>query len=278
MKNIELIKNKKYKESSVFIPENLLREARRQKLIKNCNVPKICVLDPDGDIVNYLIKERRTSLNKCWACYHTKLYDFKIKDIEFGIIGCAVGGAFAVLLAEQLFASGCELLISITSAGVIYSPPKETHYILIKKALRDEGTSYHYLPPEFDSKINPEILKELVPLFKEKKLHLKNGDSWTTDAPYRETPSAIKYAKRGKIIAVEMEAASLYAFAKAKNKYVVCFAHLTNTMAQNEGEFEKGFENGSLDSLNVIYYSARILNNSILNRNLTNRDDIKNEN
>jgi len=278
MKNIEIIKNKNYKESSVFMPKNLLREARRQKSIKKCNVPKICVLDPDGDIVNYLLKERRISLNKCWACYHTKLYNFKIKNIELGIIGCAVGGAFAVLLAEQLFASGCELLISITSAGVIYSPSGETNFILIKKALRDEGTSYHYLPTELDSKINPKILKELLPLFKEKKLHLKSGDSWTTDAPYRETPSAIKYAKKKKIIAVEMEAASLYAFAKARNKYVVCFAHLTNTMAQNEGEFEKGFENGSVDSLNVIYYTARILNKNILNNRLTNKKEIQSEN
>ncbi|MCB0749458.1 MAG: uridine phosphorylase, partial [Ignavibacteriae bacterium] len=134
MKNIEIIKNKNYKESSVFMPENLLREARRQKSIKNCNVPKICILDPDGDIVNYLQEKNRITLNKCWACYHTRLYNFKIEDIEFGIIGCAVGGSFAVLLAEQLFVSGCELLISITSAGVIFPPPEGTNYILIKKA------------------------------------------------------------------------------------------------------------------------------------------------
>ncbi|MHB1687891.1 MAG: nucleoside phosphorylase [Ignavibacteriaceae bacterium] len=264
MNNFEIIKHKDYHAQSAFTPENLLREARRQKSIKNCNVPKICVLDPDGDIVNYLLKEKQTTLNKCWACYHTKLYNFKIKNIEFGIIGCAVGGSFAVLLAEQLFVSGCELIISITSAGAIYSPPKGTNYILIKKALRDEGTSYHYLPPEPESKINPKILKELFPLFKKKILHLKIGDSWTTDAPYRETPSAIKYAKKKKINAVEMEAASLYAFAKSKNKNVVCFAHLTNTMAQNEGDFEKGTENGSVDSLKIIYHTAKILNKKIL--------------
>lgn len=277
MKNIEIIKNKNYKESSVFMPENLLREARRQKSIKNCNVPKICILDPDGDIVNYLQEKNRITLNKCWACYHTRLYNFKIEDIEFGIIGCAVGGSFAVLLAEQLFVSGCELLISITSAGVIFPPPEGTNYILIKKALRDEGTSYHYLPPKLFVKINPKILNELFPLFNEKKLHLKSGDSWTTDAPYRETPSAIKYSKKKKIIAVEMEAASLYAFAKAKNKNVICFAHLTNTMAQNEGEFEKGLENGSLASLDVIYYSARVLIKNILNNKLTINKELQSE-
>ena len=54
------------------------------------------------------------------------------------------------------------------------------------------------------------------------------------------------------ILAVEMEAAALYAFAKAKNKQVICFAHLTNTMAQQHGDFEKGEENGSVNALKLI--------------------------
>ena len=64
-----------------------------------------------------------------------------------GIIGKAVGGPFAVLLAEQLFASGCNLIINITSAGRISPCLVTPSYILIDKALRDEGTSFHYLPP-----------------------------------------------------------------------------------------------------------------------------------
>ncbi len=206
------------------------------------------------------------------ANHLAKLYNFKIKNIELGIIGYAVGGSFAVLLAEQLFVSGCKLIISVTSAGVIYSPPNGTNYILIKNALQDEGTSYHYLPPELVSKINPKILKELLPLLKKKNIHLKIGDSWTTDAPYRETPSAIMQAKKKKINAVEMEAASLYAFAKAKDKSVVCFAHLTNTMAQYEGDFEKGPENGSLDWLYVIYNTAKTLNKNILKKRKKNEN------
>ena len=47
--------NKNYNEPSVFTPENLLREARRQKNINNCKVPDVCVLDPDRDLVDYLI-------------------------------------------------------------------------------------------------------------------------------------------------------------------------------------------------------------------------------
>jgi uridine phosphorylase len=259
MNNIKLIQNKNYSEASVFTPENLLREARRQKKIKKCNVPKICVLDPDGDILKFLQKHKQATLNKCWACYHTELFNFRFNEIEFGIIACAVGGSFAVLLAEQLFASGCSLLISVTSAGTIMPPPNNARYILIKNALRDEGTSYHYLPPESEVEINPGILKKLFPALKKNNIQIDVGNSWTTDAPYRETPKAIKYAKDKKVTAVEMEAASLYAFAKAKEKDVVCFAHLTNTMAVKEGDFEKGIENGSVESLDIIYHTSKTL-------------------
>ncbi len=256
---IELIKHKDYKEPSVFTPENLLREARRQKNINNCNVPEVCILDPDGDILKYLRKNKQAMLNKCWACYHTELYSFSCNKIEFGIIACAVGGSFAVLLAEQLFVSGCSLLISVTSAGLILPPPKNVRYILIKEALRDEGTSYHYLPPETKTGINSALLRKLNPLMKKRKIQIGAGKSWTTDAPYRETSTAIEIAKSKKVNAVEMEAASLYAFAKAKKKDVVCFAHLTNTMAQEEGDFEKGHENGSVDWLNIIYHTTMLL-------------------
>ena len=58
---------KNYEERSVFTPENLLREARRQKLIDDCVIPKVCILDPDGDIVEYLHKNNQLELCKYWA-------------------------------------------------------------------------------------------------------------------------------------------------------------------------------------------------------------------
>jgi uridine phosphorylase len=57
-----------------------------------------------------------------------------------------VGASFAVLVAEEMFASGCDLLISITSSGQINPRGATPYFILIDRALRDEGTSYHYLP------------------------------------------------------------------------------------------------------------------------------------
>ena len=79
--------------------------------------------------------------------------------ISFGIIGCAVGAAFSVLLAEQAFACGCELLISISSAGQIIASATAPYFILIERALRDEGTSYHYLPPARYAEADPTLIR-----------------------------------------------------------------------------------------------------------------------
>lgn len=251
--------NKHYHEPSVFTPENLLREARRQKSIGNCKVPEICVLDPDGDLVNYLIRTNQATINECWACYHTQLYNVKQNDFEFAVLGCAVGSSFAVLIAEQLFASGCKTLISITSAGIINATKNNSKFVLIQQALRDEGTSYHYIPPSETSIINPDLFENLTAYYLTTDLSIETGISWTTDAPYRETQAAITEAKKLNAVCVEMEAAALYAFAKAKHKNIICFAHLTNTMAQTEGDFEKGEEMGSLDTLELIHHTIKAI-------------------
>lgn len=256
---MSILENKYYNEESVFKPENLLREAKRQKSLPDCNVPAICLLDPDGDIIEYLLKSRKAKLNDCWACYHTKLYSFQQDGMEMGIIGCVVGASFAVLIAEQLFVSGCELVISVTSSGIVKKVAESINYILIKEAVRDEGTSYHYLPREKISSINADLLIRLENTLIRESPNVLIGKSWTTDAPYRETSTAIENMKIAGVNVVEMEAAALYAFAEVKNKKVICFAHITNSMAQNELDFEKGLENGSIASLQLIHLTAKSL-------------------
>jgi hypothetical protein len=140
-----ILDHKHYDRPSVFTAEHLLREARRQKSISPGQVPAVCVLDPDGDLEDYLHTSNRAQYDPTWACYHTRLSTFSHEQIEYGIVGRVVGAPFAVLVAEELFASGCRLIISITSAGQILALGDPPYFMLIERALRDEGTSYHYL-------------------------------------------------------------------------------------------------------------------------------------
>lgn len=253
-----ILDNKYYNHESVFLPENLLREARRQKKKKDCKIPSICVLDPDGDLTDYLIRNNVALKNDCWACYHSTLYSFQSDNETIGIIPCVVGSPYAVLVAEQLFVSGCQLLISITSAGIIKEPSNSKRFALITNAIRDEGTSYHYLPTGQPSILNAGLLEALHFYSVKEQCPFFEGSSWTTDAPYRETQPVIDYMKQQNTVCVEMEASALYALSAVKNYAIICFAYLTNSMAQSEGDFEKGEEFGSLDSLNLIRFILRI--------------------
>ena len=247
---VPILRHKQYQAPSVFTPQALLREACRQKDIRESIVPEICILDPDGDIVRHLRATGRGERLPTWACYHTDLYAFEHAGRNYGIIGCAVGASFAVLLAEELFASGCRLLISMTSAGRILPVREPPYFIIIDRALRDEGTSYHYLPPSDWSTADPGLVRSAEAALAGKNVQV--GPAWTTDAPFRETEAAIAAAESAGVLAVEMEAAALYAFAQARQKPVLCLAHITNQMGRIEGDFEKGAADGAQDSLEVI--------------------------
>lgn len=252
-----LLDAKDYAAPSVFQPENLLREARRQKSLPAGEVPPVCVLDPDGDLEAYLVRAGIAKPSPYWACYHTTLVEFEHAGISFGIVGRAVGASFAVLVAEQLFASGCRLLINITSSGQIADSGPTPYFILIEKALRDEGTSHHYLPPARFAHADPALLARFGPALEQAGVKIVPGATWTTDAPYRETEAAIAAARDAGALAVEMEAAALYAFARALGRPVICFAHVTNQMAVVEGDFEKGEAGGAHDALLLLAAIAR---------------------
>jgi uridine phosphorylase len=244
-----ILDNKHPSMPSVFAPAALLREARRQKGLDTLEVPPVCILDPDGDLVRRL---RQTGVAKPfagWPCYHTELDTFDLGGQRVGIVGRVVGASFAVLVAEELFASGCQLLVSLTSAGQIVPAGRPPYFVVIDRSLRDEGTSYHYAPPSEFAEADPNLVKKAATALAKSGLHGVVGASWTTDAPFRETAKAIEVARSKGILAVEMEAAALYTFARAAGVRVLCLAHVTNTMGQAGDDFEKGEADGTRDAL-----------------------------
>lgn len=253
-----ILRRKHHLGPPVFTADALLREARRQKGVATGAVPEVCVLDPDGDIMRHLVASKRAHWLTAWPCYHTDLYTFEDEGLVYGMVGCAVGAAFAVLVAEELFASGCRLLLSVTSAGQILPVQTPPYFIIIDRALRDEGTSYHYLPPTDYSLADSHLVELANASLASSGVAMRVGATWTTDAPFRETTDAIEAAREAGILAVEMEAAALYAFAAARQKPVLCLAHVTNQMGRVDGDFEKGSDDGAEEALNVIARIGRV--------------------
>ena len=248
-----LFERKDHTAPSVFRPENMLREARRQKALDRGTVPPVCVIDPDGDMVSHVRRKFSARLWRKLGLLSTRgCGEWTAGGARCGIIGQVVGGSFSVLVAEQLFASGCELLVNIASAGQITDVGPPPYYILVERALRDEGTSHHYLPPTAYAEADPTLVDLAARVFARAGHVLHRGATWTTDAPFRETAAAIDIRRRQGILAVEMEAAALYAFAAACARPVICLAHVSNQLGCREGDFEKGEGNGAGGSLDLV--------------------------
>lgn len=257
-----ILDNKQTSTPSVFAPAALLREARRQKGLDIVPVPPVCILDPDGDLVRRLRKTGAAKPFAGWPCYHTELDTFDLGGQQVGIVGRVVGASFAVLVAEELFASGCQLLVSLTSAGQIVPAGQPPYFVVIDRSLRDEGTSYHYAPPSEFAEADPDLVKDAATALAKSGLRGIVGASWTTDAPFRETAQAIEAARSRGILAVEMEAAALYAFAHSAGVRVLCLAHVTNMMGQAGDDFEKGEADGTREALAALAIIIACLNDA----------------
>ncbi len=238
-------------EPPVFKPANLLEAARSRKRLPKVSVPAGCLLDFDGELVEHLVASGKAREDAAWPCFHTRLFRWRAGDEEHGVIGGTIGAPFAVLVAEELFALGCGALVSISSAGLVAKRLSPPFFLLIERALRDEGTSSHYRRPGRYADAEPSLIAAVRRRVERLPVSVHTGSSWTTDAPFRETKSLIAARRREGIVSVEMEAAALLTFGKALDKPVVCLAHVTNSMATREEDFEKGGDTGLADSLSV---------------------------
>jgi uridine phosphorylase len=152
-----------------------------------------------------------------------------------------IGGPYAVLVAEQLWAAGAQVIVGITSAGRVSPALPLPSVVIIDEAVRDEGTSLHYVPPSTTiATPTPGIVEILGRELSSVAAHVRRGAAWTTDAPYRETADQLRlWADRG-VLAVEMQAASLFAFAQARAANVAMVALVSNSVDATADPFDTG--------------------------------------
>ena len=227
-------------EASVFRPENLLERAAQLLGKRRGPIPRCCVLDFDAELVPIASEHFGAALCNTWACFHTTLLRLECVGLEMGLVAGTVGAPFAVLVAEQLIASGCRHVVGYSSAGAIADRLELPCLVVPETALRDGGTSYHYLPPTRWAQARGELPGILARHAARCGLPVHRGASWTTDAPYRETESEIARHRTAGVLSVEMESAALMALAEARGAEIASLLHVTNSFATAETDFEKG--------------------------------------
>jgi len=185
------------------------------------------------------------------------MFALELEGMPCGLIARTIGGSYAVLIAEQLHAAGARLIIGLTSAGRVLPDLPLPCLLVVTSAIRDEGTSYHYLPPSREVACPTAIAPLLAGQLSTTGWEVRSGKVWTTDAPYRETETQLRsWAEEG-VVAVEMQAAALFAFGKASGAAVAMVAIVSNAVDHAGQQFDTGPQEDGLRILQSLARAAR---------------------
>ncbi len=239
-------------EPTAFRPEDLVEAVREQRGKGNGSIPPLGVLEFDGDLIDKLIARGEVRRCEDWPCFHTDMWLWPKDEPRCGIVAQTIGGPYTVLIAEQMAVCGMKAVVGLASAGRIGRALPLPGIVVADEAVRDEGTSLHYLAPSETVTGDAKLAEALTVAMKEVGLPVRQGLVWTTDAPYRETRSQIDHwASRG-VLAVEMQAASLFAFGQARGISTGLVAHVTNAIDHDGEPFHKGPEDADIAMLAAI--------------------------
>jgi uridine phosphorylase len=225
--------------------------------VGNAALPAICFLEFDGDLTDWLVEQRIAAPFDSWACFHTTMFSLELEGARCGIIARTIGGPYAVLIAEQLRAAGTRLIIGLTSAGRVAPDLPLPGLVVASSAIRDEGTSYHYLASGHEVSCPPHLTLPMARELSCTGLAVRIGKVWTTDAPYRETNTQLDKWARAGALAVEMQAASLFAFGPARKAQVAVVARVSNAMDHEGSQFDTGSHDQGLTILRALTRAGR---------------------
>jgi len=243
-------------EPTAFRPEDLVAAVRRQRGAGRGSIQPLGVLEFDGDLTDKLIA--RGEVRRCadWPCFHTEMWLWPRDEPRCGIVARTIGGPYTVLIAEQMAVCGVRAVVGLASAGRIGRTLPLPGVVVADEAVRDEGTSLHYLPASETVRGDAALAGALAEAAAPVGLPVRRGRVWSTDAPYRETRSQIEHwAARG-VLAVEMQAASLFAFGRARGVATGLVAHVTNGLDHDGEPFHKGPEDADAALLGAIVRAA----------------------
>lgn len=186
------------------------------RIIQPRDVPEHGVICFFREVVEKIAKEQdaKVVIENHWEDGPHPIYEIEYIGRRLAFYQPGVGAPLAAGLMEEAIAYGCRKFIACGGCGVLEKGMAVGNLIVVSGAVRDEGTSYYYLPPESEVAAHPKGIAALEAVLQESKVPYRKGKTWTTDAPYRETRQRMKRRIDQGCITVEMEAAALIAVAQ----------------------------------------------------------------
>jgi uridine phosphorylase len=189
------------------------------KLIRALDLPEHCVICFFREVIDKVIAEyhAKAVVEYKWEDGPHHIYEISYHGKRLAFFHPGVGAPIAAGLLEEAIAYGCRKFMACGGCGVLEKDIAVGHLIVVSSAVRDEGVSYHYLPPSREVTANTEAIHALVKTLEDRGIPYRVGKTWTTDAPYRETLRKITRRREEGCLTVEMESASLMAVAQFRN-------------------------------------------------------------
>ena len=217
-------------EPALFSPYDTTKKAN--------NFPEICVSTFSENII-----KKFSSLNnveKIAALYTangvTPVYKIRYKDTDIAFYQSRVGAPACVVGFEEIIAMGAKKFVLFGSCGVLDDAKVKDNIIIPVSAVRDEGTSYHYIAPSVEIEANAHAVQMLENVLINCGCPYVKGKTWTSDAIYRETLSAIQERRQEGCLTVEMECASMLAVSKYRHIPFIQFLYGADNLSSDTWE------------------------------------------
>jgi len=182
----------------------------------NASLPEICVMTFFGEVLGAFVAEHKAKIGN--GHYNSEMRAFPIYAFEYGGIEmcamqAAVGSGSIAMQADFLIGYGVRKISLCGCCGVLTDIPAGDVVVAVA-ALRDEGASYHYLPPSREIELDRDIVAVIKSTLDENHVPYIECKTWSTDAFYRETPDMVAYRREEGCQVVEMECAAAAAVAR----------------------------------------------------------------
>lgn len=221
----------KYRSKPFFNPSDFIGYVRDRGKLGDRPAPEAVILSYQRSLFDQVCANHRVVPAEGY--FSNELRYLEDEGGRIAIAGnFGVGSPAAAVMLEELIAFGARRFVSVGTAGSLCGDLPPGSLVVCDSALRDEGTSYHYLPGGGLVYPSESLTLRLRAALESRGLAFRSGASWTTDAIYRETASeVVQHAAKGALV-VEMEAAALFAVARFRSCLIAACFSVSDTLAE----------------------------------------------
>ncbi|MEM3695038.1 MAG: nucleoside phosphorylase [Candidatus Bathyarchaeia archaeon] len=241
------------KDEVLFTPSDTIRY-----VAENRKVPVEALKVPERLLITYHRSTYESAKNlirgKFFEWIYGEIVPFcvgRYNNIEVAVSRFHIGAPAAVMILEEAIACGAAKIFEVGLSGGLQEFLKPADIVIVTEAIRDEGTSHHYFPPDVKVESSPQLRELLIKCLNDMKIRHFVGSVWSTDGAYRETVGKYRRFRDNGVLAVNMETSAIFAVAKYRNVEAASAQVISDILAEG-GWLQAFYEKSVRESIEVL--------------------------